>query len=112
LVLEQDEALLDSTPEIQPKNGEPTEISFPNTSSSAAEEEEKGEHLESVEHLEYIEPPSKPNMSNDKEMSTETHSFITFPLETFHEPQASVLQCLKNPSSAKSLKDRCTQGQI
>jgi hypothetical protein len=37
LVLEQDEALLDSTPEIQLENGETTEISFPNTSSLEAE---------------------------------------------------------------------------
>jgi hypothetical protein len=40
LVPEQDEALLDSTLEIRPENGETTEISFPNTSFSAAEEEE------------------------------------------------------------------------
>jgi hypothetical protein len=37
------------------------------TSSSVAKEEEKGEHLESVEHLEQIEPPPAPNLSNDKE---------------------------------------------
>jgi hypothetical protein len=47
---EQGEALLDSTPEIFLKNGETTEISFPNTSSSTSEEEEKDEHRESVEH--------------------------------------------------------------
>jgi len=99
---------LDSTPEIRLENGETTEISFPNTSSSAAE---KGEHLESVEHLEHTTPPSNPNMSTDKEMSIEAYSFITIPLETFHEPQASVLQCLQKPSFAKSLKDRCTQYQ-
>lgn len=108
LVPKQDEALLDSTPETRPENGETTEISFPNTSSSAAEFEEKGEHLESVKHLEHTVPPSNPNSSNDKDMSTEAHSFITIPLETFHDPQASVLQCLNKPSSAKSLKDRCT----
>jgi hypothetical protein len=44
-------------------------------------------------------------------MSTEAHSFITIPLETFHEPQASILQCLKEPSCAKTVKDPCTQGQ-
>jgi hypothetical protein len=106
---EQDEALVDPTPETRPEKGETTEISFLNTSSSAAEFEEKGEHLESVEHLEHIAPPSNPNSSNDKEMSTETHSFITIPLETFHDLQASVFQCLNKPSSAKSFKDRCTQ---
>jgi hypothetical protein len=111
LVLEQDEALLDSTPEIQPENGETTEISFPNTYSSAAEEEEKGEHLEFVEHPEHTAPPSNPNLFNDKEVSTETHSFITIPLETLHEPQALVLQCLKEPACAKTVKNSCTQGQ-
>jgi hypothetical protein len=64
----------------------------------------------SVEYLEHTAPPSSPNSSNDKEMSTEAHSFITIPLETLHEPQASVIQCLKKSSSAKSLKDRCTRG--
>jgi hypothetical protein len=67
------------------------------------EKEEKEEHLEHTMLL------PNPNMSNDKEVSTEAHSFITIPLETVHEPQASVLQCLQKPSSAKSLKDRCTQ---
>jgi hypothetical protein len=110
-VPKQDEALLDSTPEIQLENGETTEISFPNTSSLVAENEVKGEHMEYIEHLEHTEPLPDPNMSTDKEMSTEAHSFITITLETFHEPQVSVLQCLQMPSSAKSLKDRCTQEQ-
>jgi hypothetical protein len=61
------------------------------------EEEEKVEHLESIEYLERIEPPSTPNLSNDKEISIEAHSFITIPFETLHEPQALVLQCLKEP---------------
>jgi hypothetical protein len=69
------------------------------------EEEEKHEHLE------HTEPPSYPNLSTDKEVSTEAHSIITIPLETFHEPQASVLQCLQKPSSAKNLKDRCTKSR-
>jgi hypothetical protein len=76
--------VLDSTLKIRLENGETTEISFP--SSSAVEEEEKNEHLESVEHLEQIEPPPAPNLSNDKEMSTKAHSFITIPFETLHEP--------------------------
>jgi len=95
-------------PLLRPENGETTEISFP--SSSAAEEEEKEEHLEFVEHLEQIEPPSTLNLSNDKEMSIGAHSFITIPFETLHEPQASILQCLKEPSSDKFVKDLCTQG--
>jgi hypothetical protein len=43
------------------------------------------------------------------EVNIETHSFITIHLETLHEPQASILQCLKEPSYAKILKDLCTQ---
>jgi hypothetical protein len=39
MLCEQGEALLDSTPEIPPENGETTEISYP--SLSAAEEKEK-----------------------------------------------------------------------
>jgi hypothetical protein len=66
--------------------------------------------LASIEHLEQIEPPSTPNLSNDKEMSTEAHSFITIPFETLHEPQASVLQCLKEPSYDQFVKDLCIQG--
>jgi hypothetical protein len=88
MLCEQAEALLDFTPEIRPENVETIEISF--TSSSAAEDEEKDEHLESVEHLRQIKPPSTPNLSNDKEMSTEAHSFITIPFETLHK-----LQCFK-----------------
>jgi hypothetical protein len=76
---------LDSTLEIRPENGENTEISFLITSSSATEEEKKDENLESVEHLEQIEPSLTQNLSNDKEVSTEAHSFITTPLETPHE---------------------------
>jgi hypothetical protein len=110
MIHDQAEALLDSTPEIRPKNGETTEISFPNTSSSAAEEEDKDEHLESFEHLEQIEPPSTPNLSNDKEVNTEAPSFIIIPLETLHDPQASVHQCLKEPFYDKLVKDLCTQG--
>jgi hypothetical protein len=84
MIHEQAEALLDSTLEMRPENGETTEISFPNTSSSAVEEEEKDEHLESFEHLEKIEPPSTPNLSNDRVVCIEAFSFIIIPLETFH----------------------------
>jgi hypothetical protein len=42
-------------------------------------------------------------------VSIEAHSFITIPLKTFHEPQASFIQCLKEPSYAKTLKDLCKQ---
>ena len=36
---------------------------------------------------EQIEPPPIPNLSNDKEVSTEAHSLVTIPLETQHEQQ-------------------------
>jgi hypothetical protein len=69
-------------------------------------EEEKKE--EQVEPMEKVDPPSSPKLSHDKEVSTEAHSFITISLETFHEPQASVLQCLQESSYAKTVKDPCT----
>jgi hypothetical protein len=74
------------------------------------EEEEKDERLKSVEHIEKIELLSTPNLSNDKEVNTEAHSFITISIETLHEPQASILQCLKEPSYDKLIKDLFTQG--
>jgi hypothetical protein len=108
MIHEQAEDLLDSTLEIRPENGETTKKSFSNTSSLAAgEKKKKEEHLESVEYLEQIELQSTPNLSNDKEVSTKAHSFITIPLETLHEPQASILQCLKKPSYDKLVKDLC-----
>jgi hypothetical protein len=64
---------------------------------------------EKKEHLEHTAPLSNPKSSNDKKMSIEAHSFITIPLETFHEPQASIPKCLKEPSYAKIVKDLCTQ---
>jgi hypothetical protein len=41
------------------------------------------EEEEKEEHLEHTTPLPNPNMSNDKEVSTKAHSFITIPLETF-----------------------------
>jgi hypothetical protein len=66
---------------------------------------------EQVEHTEPIEPLTDTSLSNDKEVSIEAHSFIIFPLESLHEPQALVLQCLGEPSYAKILKDICTQAR-
>jgi len=74
------------------------------------EKEEQIEHREQVEHKEKIEPPADTSLSNDKEVSTETHSFIIVPLETHHESKASILLYLKEPSYAKILKDLCRQG--
>jgi predicted nucleic-acid-binding protein len=62
------------------------------------------------EKEEQTEPPPIPNLSNDKEVSTETHSFVTIPLKTYHETRASFLQCLKVLSNAIIIKDLCTEG--
>jgi hypothetical protein len=67
------------------------------------------EHMEKIEHKEKIEPPTDTSLSNDKEVSTEAHSFIIVPLETQHEFKALILQCLKEPLYAKILKDLCRQ---
>jgi hypothetical protein len=56
-------------------------------------EEEKEE-----EQVEQFETPPNPILSNDKEVSTEAHSFVTIPLETFHAPYVSPFQCLEEPS--------------
>jgi hypothetical protein len=93
---------------MQIENGETTEISFPNPSSSAVEPLFI-ENNNVEEEEEQIEPLSTPSLSNDKEVSIEAHSFVTIPLETHHEPQASFTQCLKEPSYAKILKDPCKQ---
>jgi hypothetical protein len=61
MIHEQAKALLDPTPEMRIENGD-------------------------EENLEQNEPPPISNWSNDKEVSTEAHSFITIPLEIQHEP--------------------------
>ena len=63
----------------------------------------KEEYLEQVERREQVEPP--PDPSNDKEVSTEAHPFITIPLKTQHEPQASSFQCLEEPSYVEIFKE-------
>jgi predicted nucleic-acid-binding protein len=63
------------------------------------------------EKEEQIEPPSTPNLSNDKEVNIEAHSFIIIPLETHHKHKASAPQCLKEPSYVKVLKDLRTQAR-
>jgi hypothetical protein len=89
------------------ENGETVEISFPNPSPPLAEPLNI-ENNNVEEEEEQIEPPSTPSLSNDKELSTKAH-FIAIPLEIFHEPQASFIQCLKELSYAKTLKDLCKQ---
>jgi hypothetical protein len=59
---------------------------------------------------EQIEPSQNSNLSNEKEVSTEAHSFITIHLETHHETQASFLQRLKVLSYAIIINDLCTEG--
>jgi hypothetical protein len=79
------------------------------------EKEEQIEHTDQVEHREHIkhkekiEPPADTGLSNDNEVSIEAHSFIIVPLETHRESKASILQCLKEPSYAKILKNLCRQ---
>jgi hypothetical protein len=57
---------------------------------------------------EQIEPPQNSNLSNEREVSTEVHSFITIPLETHHEPLVSSFQCLEEPSYVEIFKESCT----
>ena len=64
------------------------------------------EEEEQVEQQEQIEPP---NLSNDKKVTIEVHSFITIPLKTQHEPQVSSFQCLKEPSYVKIFKESFTE---
>jgi hypothetical protein len=56
------------------------------TTTLVSEEKAFNKEEEKEEHLEQIEPPPNPNRSNNKEVSTEAHSFITIPLETQLEP--------------------------
>jgi hypothetical protein len=80
MIHEQAKALLDPTPDMQTENGD--------------------EEME-----EQIEPLPISNWSNDKEMSTEAHFFITIPLKT----QASFFQCLEEPSYVEIFKVSCTE---
>jgi hypothetical protein len=84
MVHEQAKALLDPTPEMQTKNGE----------------EEKKEQ---------IEPPPILNWPNDKEVSTEAHSFVTIPLETYHSHQVPSFQSLVEPSYVEIFEESHTQ---
>jgi hypothetical protein len=83
MVHEQAKALLDPTPKMRTENGE----------------EEKGEQ---------IEPPPISNWSNDKDVSTEAHSFVTIPLKTYHSSQVSSFQCLEELSYVAISEDSRT----
>ena len=52
-----------------------------------------------------IEPLPISNWSNNKDVSTEAHSFITIPLETQLELQVSSSQCLEEPSYVEIFKE-------
>jgi hypothetical protein len=78
-------------------------------SEEIVDNKEEGEKEKQVEHPKQIEAPANPNLSNDKEVSTEAPSFIIVPLETHNKPKASAPQCLKEPSYAKILEDLCMQ---
>jgi hypothetical protein len=85
-LFEQADAILDPSPEMRPENGE-------------------------EENEEQIELPPIPIFSNDKEVITEAHSFVTIPLETYLEPQVSSLQCLEEPSYVEIFKESHTEDQ-
>jgi hypothetical protein len=74
-----------------------------------SEEKAVDKEEEKDEHLEQIEPPPIPIFSNDKEVSTEAHSFITIPLETYLEPQVSSFQCLEVSSYVEIFEDSHSQ---
>jgi hypothetical protein len=80
MVHEQAKALLDPAPEMRIGNGE----------------EEKKEQFK---------PPPILNWPNDKEVSTETHSFVTIPLETYHSHHVPSFQCLEESSYVEIFED-------
>jgi hypothetical protein len=72
------------------------------TTKLVSEEKTVNKEEEKEEQVVQFEPP--PNPSNDKEVSTETHSLITIPLETYHSSQVSSFQCLEEPSYVEIFK--------
>jgi hypothetical protein len=63
---------------------------------------------EKEKQVEQFEPPQNSNLSNDKEVSIEAHSFVTIPLETYHSPQVLSFQCLEEPSYVAIFEDSHT----
>jgi hypothetical protein len=80
MIHEQAKALLDPTPEVLTENG--------------GEEEEQ------------LDPPPILNWPNDKEVSTEAYSFVTIPLETYH--QVPSFQCLEESPYVEIFEDSHT----
>jgi hypothetical protein len=65
-------------------------------------------HEEEEEEMEeQIEPLPILNWSNDKEVSTEAHFFVTIPLKTYHSSQVSSFHCLEEPSYVEIFKVSC-----
>jgi len=60
------------------------------------EKEKQVEHIEQVEHTELVEPPANTSLSNDKEVSTESYSFIIVPFETHHKPKLQFFNVSKS----------------
>ena len=74
------------------------------TTTTLVSKERADNHEEEEEEMkEQIEPPTNPSI--DKEVSTEAHSFIMIPLETYHEPPVSSFQCLEEPSYVEIFKE-------
>jgi hypothetical protein len=72
-------------------------------------EERADNHEEEEEEMEeQIEPPPILNWSNDKDVSTEAHSFVTIPFESYHSPQVSSFQYLEEPSYVVIFEDSHT----
>jgi hypothetical protein len=64
------------------------------TTKLVSEEKAVNKEEEKEEQVVQFKPP--PNPSNDKEVSTEAHFFVTIPLETYHSPQVSFFNVSKN----------------
>jgi hypothetical protein len=60
------------------------------------ESEEIVDNNEQVEHTELVEPPANTSLSNDKEVSTESYSFIIVPFETHHKPKLQFFNVSKS----------------
>jgi hypothetical protein len=80
----------------------------PQTTTKLVSEDKAVNKVEEKE--EQIEPLPIIKLSNDKEVSTEAHSFVTIPLETYHDTQVSFRHGLMMLSYAIITKDLCTEG--
>jgi outer membrane biosynthesis protein TonB len=106
---EKEEQIVDNIEEQEEKDEQIQHIEEQEEKEEQIEHRDQIEQEEQVEHKEKIEPPADTSLSNEKEVSTEAYSFIIAPLETHHESKALILQCLKESSYAKILKDLCRQ---